>query len=117
VYAVTFWPGGEGAWMWTRISYGQWQTAGKPFPRTAGWIKGSYYYQWRTSGEIFVEGEGEGEDGVNHKLTGAEWAASGYRNFEKRSAEGFLKLTWAPEVARMWDVVNGGGRPMGFAEW
>lgn len=113
VYAVTFWPGGESAWMWTRLSFQQWQTAGKPFPRIAGWIKGSYYYQWRTSGEIFVEGE----DGVNHKLTGAEWAASGYRDFERRSAEGFLKLTWAPEVARMWDVVNGGGRPLGFAEW
>lgn len=113
IYAVTFWPGGESAWMWTRLSYPQWQTAGKPFPRIAGWIKGSYYYQWRTSSEIFVEGE----DGVNHKLTYPEWQASGLRPFEHRSAEGFLKLTWAPEIARMSNVTNGAGRPLGYAEW
>ncbi|MBX7446212.1 MULTISPECIES: HNH endonuclease family protein [unclassified Arthrobacter] len=113
VYAVTFWPGGEDNWMWTPLSFEQWNTAGKPFPRIAGWIKGSYYYQWRTGAEIFVAGE----DGIKHKLTGAEWAASGYRSFDYKVAEGFLKLTWAPEVARMTDVVNGAGRPLGYTEW
>jgi hypothetical protein len=46
VYAVTFWPGGENFWQWTQISFQQWQTAGYPTPRNAGWIKGSYDYQW-----------------------------------------------------------------------
>lgn len=113
VYAVTFWPGGENYWMWTRLSYPQWQTAGYPTPRNAGWIKGSYYYKWGTSAELFVEGE----DGVNHKLTAAEWAASGYRSYVDRGNEGFMKLTWAPEFARMSNLSTGGGRPMGYNEW
>lgn len=113
VYAVTFWPGGENFWMWTRLSFAQWQTAGYPTPRNAGWIKGSYYYKWGTTSELFVEGE----DGVNHKLTGAEWAASGYRAYVDRGNEGFMKVTWAPEVARMSNLSTGAGRPMGYNEW
>jgi peptidoglycan/xylan/chitin deacetylase (PgdA/CDA1 family) len=113
VYAVTFWPGGESNWMWTPLSNQQWLTAGKPTPRNAGWIKGSYYYQWGTASEIFVEGA----DGVNHKLTYQEWADSGFRNYVQRSSEGYLKLTWAPEFARMSNLSTGAGRPMGYAEW
>lgn len=113
VYAVTFWPGGEGKWMWTPLTFPQWQTAGQPSPRNAGWIKGSYYYQWATSAEIFVEGA----DGVNHKLSYAEWAASGFRAQERRGDEGYLKLSWAPEFARMFSLSTGAGRPMGYDEW
>ena len=113
VYAVTFWPGGEDAWMWTPLSFAQWQTAGKPAPRVAGWIKGSFYYQWGTSAEIFVEGI----DGVNHKLSYQEWADSGFRAYDKRANEGFLKLSWAPEFARLSNVATGAGRPLGYAEW
>ena len=113
VYAVTFWPGGENKWMWTPLTFGQWQTAGQPSPRTAGWIKGSYYYQWGTSAEIFVEGA----DGVNHKLSYPEWAGSGFRAQERRSDEGYLKLSWAPELARMSSLTTGAGRPMGYTEW
>jgi hypothetical protein len=113
VYAVTFWPGGENFWQWTPISYQQWQTAGYPTPRNAGWIKGSYYYQWGSSSEIFVEGA----DGVNHKLSYQEWADSGFRPYDQRSNEGYLKLTWAPEFARMSNLSTGAGRPMGYNEW
>jgi hypothetical protein len=113
LYAVTYWPGGENHWMWTRLSYVQWQTAGYPTPRNAGWIKDSYYYQWGTSDELFVEGA----DGVNHQLTGAEWEASGYRSYDARSNEGYLKLTWAPEIARMSNLTAGAGRPMDYNEW
>lgn len=114
VYAVTFWPGGENYWMWTPLSFHQWQTAGYPTPRNAGWIKGSYYYKWGTnSGELFVEGA----DGVNHKLTYQEWADSGYRSFQERHAEGFAALTWAPEMARMRNLYTQSGRPLGYAEW
>lgn len=113
VYAVTFWPGGENKWMWTPLSFPQWQTAGYPAPRNAGWIKGSYYYKWGTSAEIFVEGA----DGVNHKLTYAEWAAAGFRDFVDRADEGFVKLSWAPEFGRMSSLGTGAGRPMAYAEW
>lgn len=113
VYAVTFWPGGEANWMWTPLSFQQWLTAGQPSPRNAGWIKGSYYYQWGTSAEIFVEGA----DGVNHKLSYSEWADSGFRSQVQRSNEGYLKLTWAPEFARLLNLSTGAGRPMGYSEW
>jgi peptidoglycan/xylan/chitin deacetylase (PgdA/CDA1 family) len=113
VYAVTFWPGGESNWMWTPLSYQQWITAGSPNPRNAGWIKGSNYYQWGTSSEIFVEGA----DGVNHKLTYQEWADSDFRNYVQRNNEGYLTLTWAPELARMSNLSTGAGSPMGYAEW
>lgn len=114
VYAVTFWPGGENAWMWTRLSYEQWVTAKNPAPRIAGWIKGSYYYRWASNfSEIFVQGE----DGINHKLTLKEWEDSGRRSFQDRMSEGFYALTWAPELARMTNLYTQSGRPLGYAEW
>jgi len=95
-YAVTFWPGGESAWQWARLTFAQWRTAGQPAFRTAGWIKGSYYYKWGTSPELFVEGEDE----VVHKLTGPEWAASGFRPYVDRVGEGFMKLSWNGDIVR-----------------
>lgn len=113
VYAVTFWPGGESSWMWTPLFYPQWLTAGRPAPRLSGWIQGSYYYGWGTGDEIFVQGA----DGVRHKLTAQEWAASGYRAFDTRGNSGFMKLSWANEFAFMSDLTSGAGRPVGFAAW
>lgn len=113
VYAVTFWPGGEDRWMWTPLSYQQWQTAGYPTPRNAGWIKGSYYYQWGSSSELFVQSA----DGVKHKLTYQEWADSGFRPYTQRSNEGFLKLDWAPEFALMTDIAAGTGQPLFYVRW
>lgn len=113
VYAVTFWPGGEDRWMWTPLSYSQWQTAGYPTPRNAGWIKGSYYYQWGSSSELFVQSA----DGVKHKLTYQEWADSGFRSYTQRSNEGFLKLDWAPEFAMMTDIAAGIGQPLYYVRW
>jgi hypothetical protein len=54
---------------------------------------------------------------VNHKLSYQEWADSGFRPYDQRSNEGYLKLTWAPEFARMSNLSTGAGRPMGYNEW
>jgi len=113
VYGVTFWQSEESSWGWDRLSLAQWQLAGSPSPYNAGWIFGSYYYRWGTSNEIFVLGE----DGVNHKLTYDEWAASGFRPFDDRSNEGWLKLTWSPEIARMSDLAAGYGKRATEEEW
>ncbi len=113
LYAVTFWPGGEGAWQWDRLGYDQWRTAGFPAPRNAGWIPGSYYYKWATSPELFVEGA----DGVNHKLTAKEWRDSGYRQFVDRRNEGFMKLSWTSDIVRMTNIGAGSGYRIGGAEW
>lgn len=113
VYAVTFWPGGEDRWSWQALDYGQWQSASFPFVRNAGWIKGSYYYKWATSNELFVEGQ----DGVNHKLTADEWRESGYRAFVDRANEGFQKLSWSPEIVRLTNLGGGQGYAINGNEW
>ena len=113
VYAVTFWPGGQDAWQWTRLDYGQFVKAGSPSVRNAGYIVNTYVYKWGTSAEILVEGE----DKVNHKLTGAEWRDMAYRPFDDRANEGFMKLSWSAEIVRMSDVRNGQGRAIGYGEW
>jgi hypothetical protein len=113
VYAVTFWTNDEASWQWTAINYNQYLTAGSPAPRIAGWIKGSYYYKWGTNAELFVEGP----DGVNHKLTGPEWAASGYRSFVDRASEGVLKLSWAPELTWMNNISGGQGSALSYPRW
>ncbi|MFD3447043.1 M23 family metallopeptidase [Microbacteriaceae bacterium 4G12] len=113
IYAVTFWPGGESAWQWEALKFDQWRTAGSPTARAAGWIKGSYFYQWGTAKDVFVEGP----DGINHALTNKEWADSGYRAFEQRKNEGFRKLSWAPEIVRYTDIAGGAGYAVSGAEW
>ncbi len=113
VYAVTFWTQDEASWQWTALDLNQYRRAGFPKPRTTGWIQGSYYYKWGTSPELFVEGA----DGVNHKLTGPEWAASRYRSFVDRANEGVLKLSWAPELAWMTNFSAGQGTPLDYPRW
>ncbi|GAB2997418.1 excalibur calcium-binding domain-containing protein [Saccharothrix stipae] len=113
IYAVTFWGNPDSTWDWDRLTEAQWRASGSPYPRTAGWIKGSYYYQWGTASEIFVEGE----DRLHHKLTYDEWAASGFRNFDRRSNEGFLKLSWASNIMRMSNLATGAGYSIGYGEW
>jgi hypothetical protein len=113
VYAVTFWGPQESTWDWDRLTEPQWRSSGSPVPRTAGWIIGSTYYQWGTASELFVQGE----DGVRHKLTYNEWAASGFRAYEWRSNEGFQKLAWAPEILRMTNLSGGNGYAINYAQW
>lgn len=113
IYAVTFWGDPESTWDWDALTPTQWWASGSPAPRTAGWIVGSTYYQWGTSSELFVRGE----DGVKHKLTYNEWAASGFRAFEWRSSQGFIKLSWAPNIVRITNLGTGDGYSIGYPEW
>lgn len=113
VYSVTFFPGGEDAWQWAPLSFDQYAQAGFPAVRDAGYIRGSYLYKWGTSSEILVEGR----DGVNHRLSLAEWRDMGYRGFADRSNEGFVKLTWTSDIVRLSDVRTGQGRAIGYGEW
>ena len=113
IYAVTFWDNPESAWDWDRLTQQQWWASGSPAPRTAGWITGSTYYQWATANELFVQGE----DGVKHKLTYNEWAAAGFRAFDRHANEGFLKLSWAPNITWMPDLATGYGYSITYAQW
>ncbi|MEU4740962.1 hypothetical protein AB0G02_10935 [Actinosynnema sp. NPDC023658] len=113
VYAVTFWGTPQSTWDWDRLTEPQWRASGSPVPRTAGWIAGSTYYQWGTSNEIFVQGE----DAVKHKLTYNEWSASGFQPFGTRSNEGFLKLSWAPNIMRMTNLSAGSGYSIDYGQW
>lgn len=110
VYAVTFWATG---WEWDEVTFPEWQRAGFPSARVAGYIAGSSYYRWDTSDEVFVRGA----DGVVHPLTFDEWAASGFRPYERRQNQGFVKLSWDSHIARMTDYVHGMGYPVDYATW
>ena len=113
IYGVTTWFSDESSWQWDSLSFAQWQRARFPAPSNAGWIAGSHYHKWGTSDELFVVGE----DGVTHKLTYDEWAASGFRPFEVRANEGYARLSWSANVARMTDLAAGLGSPIDYPEW
>lgn len=95
------------------MSAAEWKKAGNPKPRNAGWIEGSTYYQWAGSSQIFVQDVG----GTKHALTGAEWAAAGKPAFEKRSNQGFVKLSWNSSIAFLTDYAQGLGSPVSAARW
>jgi murein DD-endopeptidase MepM/ murein hydrolase activator NlpD len=114
VYAQTYWPGGVSARQWDRLTTAQWRAAGSPTARVmVGWIKGTTYYRWGTSGEIIAKAP----DGVRHVMTPQEWKVTGNRPVENRSNQGFRKLSWAPDVVRYTDIAGGIGHPVTAAGW
>lgn len=113
ISAVTFFGQTRDRWVWHHVSLDEWGRAGFPAPRNAGWIQGSVFYQWGTSDQIFVQDVG----GVRHALTYAEWQDSGFEPFERRSAQGFVKLTWDNSIAFLTNVQAGQGGPIGYDRW
>lgn len=113
VYGVTFWQTGADTWQWDELTFPQYQKAHYPAVRNAGWILGSYYYQWSTSAELFVQGD----DGVVHKLNYSEWADSGFQDFERLDNVGFQKLSWSAEIGGMNDIAGGQGAKLSYDEW
>ncbi len=55
LYAVTFFGQEESRWVWKELTFVDWQRAGTRAPRNAGWIKGSVYYQWAGTPELWVQ--------------------------------------------------------------
>ncbi|WEO76847.1 hypothetical protein BJQ94_16025 [Cryobacterium sp. SO2] len=113
VYGVTFWQKNEASWQWDKLTFAQYKTAGYPGVRNAGWIVGSSYYRWATSSELYVKGS----DGIVHKLSYGEWAASGFRSPSVRTNTGFQKLTWSAEIGKMSDIAGGKGAALTYAGW
>lgn len=113
IYAVTFFGSERHEWVWASVSYSEWQHAGSPAPHSAGWIQGSYYYQWATSDEIFVLSP----DGVKHKLTGQQWADAGRPAPERFGNDGFYKYSWDPTILHMTDLAGGHGYAISGSEW
>jgi len=113
IYAVTAWPGGESRWQWEHLTFAQWTHAGSPKASTSGWIAGSSIHKWGTGPELFLSGA----DGTIHKLTPAEWAATGTRPFENRSGRGYLKLSWNSAIVYSPDTSSLAGQPVDYASW
>ncbi|MGY4858173.1 hypothetical protein [Cryobacterium sp. AP23] len=113
VYGVTFWQDDPEGWQWDELTFAQFQKAHYPDVHKAGWILGSSYYQWATSPELFVQGA----DGIVHKLSYSEWAASGYQPYSLYSNYGFQKLSWSAEIGEMNDITGGQGASLSFAQW
>lgn len=112
VYAVTYFDADSDLWLWEHLDYAAWSRAGRPSPRTAGWIAGSWYHKFAYYDEMFVELDGE-----FHKLTYAEWAASGFQQPDVLTNEMVVKLTWHPTIAHYLDLTNRIGYPLTYADW
>lgn len=110
IYAVSYM---SSATFTKQLAFSEWQRAGSPNPRTAGHVDGTSYHKWDTSGELFATSP----DGITHKLTYPEWAASGFRSPEYLVNEGYQKLSWSNSIAYMYSVASGDGYPIGYAEW
>ncbi|AZS40116.1 MULTISPECIES: M23 family metallopeptidase [Microbacterium] len=113
ISAVTMFGTPQSRWIWRHLTLDEWNRVGRPTPRIAGWIKDSVYYQWAGSSQIFVQDAG----GVKHALTYAEWQASGFQPFEKRSTQGFVKLSWDGNIAFLTDFAAGKGGPITQKQW
>lgn len=123
ISAVTFFGPDRDQWLWDHVTLEEWNRAGRPAPRTAGWIEGSYWYQWGTSPQVLVEDAG----GVNHVLSYAEWTSAGSPEFERRCNEGFVILAWmgtsqvfrltVDSVGGQWPRLVRGHHVASYAEW
>ncbi|MEV8028487.1 excalibur calcium-binding domain-containing protein [Cellulosimicrobium funkei] len=115
IHAVTFFdPADPNVWLWDELSFADWSRAGKPAPRNAGWIEGSYVYKWGTSAEILIE---EPNGGVNHKLTYNEWRDTGFKPYVNRANEGFVKYSWDSTIVRLTNISAGQGYRLSYGEW
>ena len=110
IYAVSYF---DDSWQWQQLALEQWQRAGTPTPRLAGYIKGTEYAKFDTSSELFAKSP----DGVIHKLTPAEWADSGYQDPAYQTNQGYQKLSWTPTIGEFYELNNGHGSAITGQEW
>ncbi len=90
IYSVSYSPTGM---IWKKLGYTDWQAAGFPRPRIAGWIPGTRVFTFAPAPEIYATSP----DGVTHLLTFREWQDMGYRQPE-RSAGGFVRYPWSSSL-------------------
>lgn len=94
------------------ITASQWAAAGSPAP-SLSLAPGSYVYQWATSDQVGVVDP----SGGYHWMTPEEWRAVGSPTPQHRANEGFAKLSWSNEIARMTNLAAGQGSPVSDAAW
>ncbi|MCI9889367.1 M23 family metallopeptidase [Micrococcales bacterium 31B] len=97
----------------TPLTFAQWQQLGFPAPTTVGSIPGTVYFKYGTSPAVLAQAPGQ----PAHVLTWDQWVTAGMPAPQNKSNEGLIKLSWAPEIARMTNLQTGAGYPMSFQEW
>lgn len=90
IYSVGYAPAGM---IWKKLSFADWEAAGFPRPRIAGWIPGTRVFTFAPASEIYATSP----DGVTHLLTFREWQDMGYRQPE-RSAGSFVRYPWSSSL-------------------
>lgn len=90
IYSVSYAPTGM---VWKRLSYSDWEAAGFPKPRVAGWIPGTRVFSFAPAPEIYATSA----DGVTHLLTYREWQDMAFRQPE-RSTGSFVRYPWSSSL-------------------
>lgn len=124
IYGVTFFGQDPSTWLWDPLTLQDWQAAGSPAPRAAGFIKGSTIFKFGGSPELFLDEDSalnsESDSLVAsqpaHKLTFAEWRATGFVPPEELDAE-ILRLSWDTSGAVFVQYEQFYGTQLGFEEY
>ncbi|MBP1232171.1 hypothetical protein JOE40_001815 [Arthrobacter sp. PvP102] len=90
IFSVSYAPSGM---IWKKLSYADWEAAGFPRPRLAGWIAGTRVFTFAPAPEIYAMSP----DGVTHLLTSREWQDMGFRQPE-RTAGSFVRYPWSSSI-------------------
>lgn len=118
IFAVSRFPGTDEPIVGP-LTYSQWQSVGFPDPTTTPLVLGSSIVKWASSNELFIRTP----NAEVHKLTRAEWDATGDAPFTDHAPNGFLKLTWSPGIVFAPTISPPGaglpipGKILTYSEW
>lgn len=118
VYAVRYFEyASSDDWYWDSVNFASWTRAGQPTVRNAGWIDGTYVFQYASSSEIFFGFPVDENLADPHKATFSEWLRAGLPSPKQLPTQGFYSYPWAPHIGYLWDTTTGEGEHLNLASW
>lgn len=82
-------------------------------PKPPAVTKPDYIFKWGTSPQLGAINS----KGQYRWLSWTEWSRMGFPKFADRANEGFIKLSWDANIAKMTDLRNSKGKVISYAEW
>lgn len=100
IYAVSYFGPDRSDWLWEPLDGAAWQRAGYPRPRNADWVRGTQFFRYNTSSEVFAMAP----DRVIHKLTFPEYQRAGSPQIDFLSNQGIVKWAFDSTIFHYWDI-------------